>query len=276
MKLFEPVQAMPITPDALFNRLEDAFQGRYDESFIEQAADALAGLSANRRLIVDFLDRNGGVGRAIERFNIPQSFILARRGEFILRVNVWQPMSDGYYSGREKNLYSYDLAHNHDFRFLTIGHFGPGYVTELCEVDPDTIKGVPGESVDLFNEQTVQLSQGRILYFEPFRDVHSQRPPDSLSISINLILSTQDEGGEQYEFDIEARRLLGFTTQGIVARTRSLIEFATMFADARTTAILAELGRSPIERVRLASSEALAAVAAQTQSGPGLTLAGER
>jgi hypothetical protein len=260
VQAFEPVEpVVPIGIDALFDTLEATFDPAFGEAFIRQCAELLRRLSADRRLLLDFIEGCGGVYRAAERFSIPQSFILAQRQPFILRVNIWQPLSKEEYRERERNLYSYDLAHNHDFRFLTVGHLGPGYVTDICEVDPATISGVPGEPVELRSLRRVALGEGHVLYFEPFTDVHDQHPPDSLSVSINLVLSLENDRGEQYEFDLESASILGPVTQGAVERTRACIRFADYFADDETRRILRELaGNASMARVREEARRAVA------------------
>jgi hypothetical protein len=260
---YEPEVVAPIELDDFFEELDRIYDPAFPASFIAASARLLQRLSSNRLLLIDYIERCGGVFRAAETFNIPQSFVLASRSPFVVRVNIWNPLSGEVYRDRERNLYSYDLAHNHDFRFLTVGHLGPGYVTEICEVDPDAIAGVPGEPVALNELRTEILSEGRVLYFEPFTDVHDQHPPERLSVSINLVLSLENGRGEQYEFDLKTASLLGPVTQGAVERTRACLRFAEYFADADTTEIVRRMAASAsAERVRKEAAQALPRLAA--------------
>ena len=262
VKVYEFDAPQPLGVEEFFAAFDRIEHPRGSDEFLAESARLLACLNADRALIRHHIERHGGLRGARSTFASPQYFVLGRHhsrtGPIGLRVNFWLPIEGGQFYSRERDMYSYELAHNHDFRFLTVGHFGPGYVTELCEVDPDTIQGVPGEQVALRNHQTVQLTPGRVLYFEPFTDVHIQHPPQQLSISINLILGVENWKREQYEFDLRTSRLVGGVEQSPVGRTLACIDFATFFADDTTKGLLRSFANDDrFARVREAATRAL-------------------
>jgi hypothetical protein len=178
-----------------------------DLDFPARAATILVGLYNNRRLLPAFL---GAVlandGHAM--FYSPQSFYIgtgafADGGRFVLRGNVWFPPSfHDDIQALEDSVYSYDNCHDHNFDFYTVGYAGPGYLTDLYEYDAATMSGVVGEKVALRSAGTVTLSPGKVLHFRKGVDIHMQRYPASLSVSVNLLIhdDAHYERG-QYEFD---------------------------------------------------------------------------
>lgn len=263
VKVYEFDAPQPLGLEEFFAAVDRIEHPSGTEEFVAECARLLSNLNSDTELIRHHIERHGGIQSARSTFVTPQYFMLGRHdsrfGSIGLRVNFWFPIEGGQFYSRERDLYAYEMAHNHDFRFLTIGHFGPGYVTELCEVDPDSIQGVPGEKVQLKNHRTEQLSLGKVLYFEPYSDVHIQHPPKQLSISINLLLILGEKcKREQYEFDLRSSRLVGPVALGPVGRTLSCLDFASYFADDATKELFRSFANDhPFARVRDAASRAL-------------------
>ncbi len=264
VKIYEFNAPQPLGVEEFFAEFDRIEHPSGSDAFLAESARLLANLNSDKALIRHHIERHGGIRSVRSTFASPQYFVLGRHysrfGPIGLRVNYWLPIEGGQFYSRERDMYSYELAHNHDFRFLTVGHFGPGYVTDLCEVDPDSIKGIPGEKVELKNHRTEQLSYGKVLYFEPFTDVHIQHPPKQLSISINLILGVENWKREQYEFDLRSSRLVGGVDQSPVGRTMACIDFATYFADDTTKGLLQTFANDRFARVRDAASRALSKI----------------
>lgn len=132
-----------------------------------------------------------------------QSMVLASSGCYSIRVNIWSPLKERYVKQFEIPNHSYNLAHDHNFNFLTLGYAGPGYLTNIYEYDRDAVKGVIGEKVDLSHVADVQLSEGHSIYFRQGKDIHIQREPDDFSISVNLLITSRlTPTRNQYHFDI--------------------------------------------------------------------------
>lgn len=183
---------------------------RLDQSeplFDVQVARVLLGLYNNRvllpRILNSVLENND---RTV--FYSPQSFSIgtgyfARGGQYLLPGNVWfPPRFSGASQALEDFVYSYDNCHDHNFDFYTVGYSGPGYYTDLYEYDQARMRGIIGERVALRPTGTVQLKPGTVLHFRKGIDVHTQRHPDALSVSLNLLVHDDTNYEQaQYEFD---------------------------------------------------------------------------
>lgn len=144
--------------------------------------------------------------------SLPQSVILATRPEFYVRANVWLPLADDPNRGSDaRSLYSYDIAHDHNYHLATVGYYGPGYVTELFEYDYHAVDGCWGEEVNLPARGEYQLTPGRVMVYEAGVDVHIQRPPDDISVSLNLMCTPFEHvhRQQQYIFDARQRKIIG-------------------------------------------------------------------
>jgi len=212
-----------------------------------EIADALCAASANRRLIPDFLVGELRSFRDFQRDNNykPPTFIVHRGKGYMLRAVVWLPLEERI----EPSLCSYYEAHDHNFSFYTCGCFGPGYETELYEYDPDTVVGLPGESVDLRFLERTALPEGKVMLYRASRDVHVQLPPPSLSVSFNLILATAGKPRRQFDFDLATGRI---KTQVDAANWhRALFEAAALAGDERTLEVLVSIAEThPSSTVR--------------------------
>ena len=156
----------------------------------------------------------------------PQSYPIAVGSSFLLRMNLWTPCAvrqDLQLAKIERTMNSIDVAHDHNFNLLTIGHFGPGYNTDLFEYDERTISGFVGEKVDLTSTGSAQLSRGKVILFEQNMDIHIQHAPESISASLNLVF--QSSGGSnnrQYVFDTQAGRISSIAPTRVESRTSLL------------------------------------------------------
>ena len=158
----------------------------------------------------------------------------------------------------QKNLFVYDVPHDHSFPFLTIGYFGPGYETTIYEYDPKSVTGKIGEKVDLRFLETTTLPTGKMMLYRMSRDIDSQNYPTSLSISLYLLLAPPETNQrEQFLFDLESSRIAQYARNSASTRL-TMCRIARHIGDARTASLLDELSRkhgSP--RVRLAAAESL-------------------
>jgi hypothetical protein len=112
---------------------------------------------------------------------------LAEGPDFYIRSVIWPPGSARITKDKSIDL-GYTGPHDHNFGFLTVGMYGPGYLTEVYEYDYNSIAGFPGEPVQLRDEQWLKLSPGRVMYFRESIDTHLQYPPEDYSISLNVLL----------------------------------------------------------------------------------------
>lgn len=244
-------------------RLDESGVDLADEASIAHCAALLAGLQQNRTFLADrviaALQASYADQLEINRYSA-QVFLLHRgaRG-FYLRANLWPAASDAVTTASGPAAFSYGVPHDHNFSFLTAGYFGPGYVSDYYEYDPETVDGRLGEPLDLQFIERSSLSEGKMMLYRPHRDIHSQLPPPSLSVSLNIM----DEGEhvpwrDQYIVDLEA---------GTIARRPTLTNGEMLL---RCAVHLTENGKDiagefakahPVPRVRANAIAALAAVA---------------
>lgn len=176
-----------------------------DEVSLANAAHALAGLAANRSFLGDLLiDGLRNEAANADTAYGPQAIMLSppRHGYF-LRANIWPARGDPAFEASGAASFVYGLPHDHNFDFLTVGYFGPGYVSDYWEYDYASVSGEVGEPVELRFVERSRLSQGRVLHYRAHRDVHCQRPPTSLSVSLNICAANPAQGWfDQYRFDL--------------------------------------------------------------------------
>ena len=259
VKIYEARSEQAISLDTFFDNVAAIQAPRFSEEYIDACARELSRLAHNRELIYDHL-ASGGLEGWKRSFSPPQSFILGMAHGLLVRANIWLPPkhtrseTDRYY----KKIYSYDLAHNHDFHLLTVGYFGPGYETDLYEVDSTTLSGTPGDQVTLGAHRREQLTPGRVIYFEAYNDVHVQHEPDELSISLNLIFRGEQLLHEQLLFDLDRSSIIGPPKAGVSGRWRGVVKMAGVLGDGRTWELLEEIVEKDAKvRIREAALQAL-------------------
>lgn len=262
-RLIDPSAGPVLNLDEVAARLDESGVDLADEGSIARCAGLLAGLSCNPDFLADrviaALKSSYADQLELNRYSA-QVFLLHRspRG-FYLRANLWPSQRDAAFTASGPAAFSYGVPHDHNFSFLTAGYFGPGYVSDYYDYDPETVDGRLGEPLDLTFIGRSQLEEGKMMLYRAHRDIHSQLPPESLSVSLNIM----DEGEhvpwrDQYIVDLEA---------GTIARRPTLTSGELLL---RCAVHLTENGRDvaeqfakahPVPRVRANAIAALAAVA---------------
>ena len=162
-------------------------------------------LANNRTFLSKFIDEGINNLHDFQDNNsyAPQVFVLHKTKYYFIRVNFW-PTSHGYSHPEDEvnHYFVYEKAHDHNFSFATVGYSGSGYNTKLYSYDYDSVKGVPGEKVEIVYHGSQTLTLGKVIIFETSKDIHIQYPPLEGSISINVIPYLPVEN-TQYLFDIE-------------------------------------------------------------------------
>lgn len=190
----------------------------------------------------------------------PQVIMLAPpNGSFFIRANLWPSLDEHMVRASGGASFVYGLPHDHNFDFLTIGYFGPGYWSDYYEVDYDEIVGWRGEPVpSLRFIERARLEEGKIQLYRAHIDVHAQLPADALSVSLNIMHTTGAQGWlDQYRFDLERREVGAIVAPGpseaflkvaIGLGSQEALDLGHRFAR-----------RHPSDRLRLAAWDALAA-----------------
>jgi hypothetical protein len=260
--IFEAERVKPLDADEVIDKVAKIDAPRGSPKFMEEAAYYLQRFNANEHVIRRHIENHGGLSGARGTFVPPQTFGLVIRDGLGLRVNVWPTLRQSSpYASQEMLIYAYDLPHNHDFTFLTVGHFGEGYETDLYEVDAATITGEAGQKVKLENFSRQKLSRGRILAFDSYSDLHTQFPPPELSISINLVVLETGKTGEQVIFDTANQTVIGGIDEGTVGRMKLTLDLAAAFPTDETVEILENFAETcRYERLRARARDHLAAL----------------
>lgn len=190
------------TSEALsFQGLIDFFEcrGQYPLSGhdLDEAAMMMRRILNNREDVCRYLVEN--LTRLLE-FRAddyaPDGIVLYRSKHFILRMVIWLPDGmKGHQSG-----FTDSTLHDHNYNFMTLGLLGPGYQTDVWQYDPKLDIDQTGESVAARRQGILQLAEGCVFYFQKGVDIHSQLPPEKLSVSFN-IMESDEMLRMQYEFN---------------------------------------------------------------------------
>lgn len=231
-----------------------------DSASIAAAAPMLRSLANDRNLVVSQLNR-----LVKERFRqqaVPsaQAIFLGAGPGFYVRANIWPSTADVAGGRVYQDQFAYNVAHDHNYNFLTVGYHGPGYKTDLYEYDFDAVQGFPGEAVDLRYIRTVDFKTGMVMLYHASRDMHVQHPPADLSLTLNLMVAPPEVRlRDQFYFDVERKVLLDYPNELNSSMRASLLRIAGQIGNGDTEQMLHDLAaRHGCRRTRLAAYEALA------------------
>lgn len=190
----------------------------------------------------------------------PQVIMLAPpNGNFFIRANLWPSQDEHMMRASGGAAFVYGLPHDHNFDFLTLGYFGPGYWSDYYEYDYGAVTGARGEAVPSlqFIERS-RLEPGKILHYRAHRDVHAQYPAASLSVSLNVMHTSGAHGWlDQYRFDLESRQIGGIVSAG---PTEAVLKIAIALGSSAALDLAHQFARRhPSDRLRMTVWNALAA-----------------
>lgn len=188
----------------------------------------------------------------------PQTLILARPGaQVFLRANIWPSPDEHVLRASGAAPFYFDVPHDHNFSFLTLGYFGPGYWSDYYEYDFGNVAGYAGEPVDLRFVERSRLEHGKLMLYRAHRDVHVQHPADAMSVSLNVMHMAPHQGWfDQYRFDVENNRIAAILSHGASEVT---LRLAVALGLEEERDLAEEFGRHhPSDRMRLAAWEAQA------------------
>lgn len=248
--------------DECVERLSEHGFDPADEASLLAAARDLCRLGNDRRFLGDLLidELKRGDTDVASSYG-PQVVMLSRPGgDFFLRANIWPSADEHSFRASGGAPFYFDVPHDHNFSFLTLGYFGPGYWSDYYEYDYETVAGYAGEPVDLRFVERSRLSPGKLMLYRAHRDVHVQHPADALSVSLNVMhMATAQGWFDQYRFDVNEKRIAGILSHG-ASEVALRLAVALGLDDAHDLA--AEFGKAhPSDRMRLAAWEAQALAA---------------
>lgn len=245
----------------------------HHENSLARGALALRRLTNNRTFLGDLL-----IEQLRERHREtleasaygPQCIVLSRlRGGCFLRANIWPSEDESCFRASGAKTFVYGVPHDHNFSFLTAGYFGPGYRSDYYEYDYESVAGYRGEGVPLRFIERSALHEGRLMLYRAHRDIHSQLPPESLSVSLNVMHIDPTQGWmDQYGFDLERGTVTGVLNP---TSTETFLRCAVGLGGGEALDLAEHFARRhPSDRMRLASYEARAMLADEAEARDAL------
>lgn len=242
----------------------------HDHDALIAAAPMLARLSNNRTFLAEQATKELDDYKSLQESNSygPQVFMLfpPRPGHaFFLRACFWPSQQERLMQVSGERSFFYHQPHDHNFNFLTVGYFGPGYWSNYFKYNYDTTVGVPGEEVELEFVEKSNLHQGKLMLYRAFTDIHDQLPSDSFSVSLNIMENTLRGGHlDQYAFDVENSRVDGFVNR---IGAPALFDAVAHCGDEADRDILRHIAqRHPSNRVRCCALQALSSSSGSVES----------
>lgn len=233
-----------------------------DEESLHHAALWLRRLGNNKHFLGDVLVQELARRHredVLDNAYGPQVVMLAPpNGHFFIRANIWPSLDDHMVRASGGDAFVLGLPHDHNFNFLTLGYFGPGYWSDYYEFDYEAVTGYRGEPVPSlkFIERS-RLEEGKIQLYRAHVDVHAQLPADSLSVSLNILQTTGAQGWlDQYRFDLERREIGAIVSPG---PSEAFLKVAVGLGGAEALDLAHRFARGHAsDRMRLAAWDALA------------------
>ncbi|MEO6040586.1 MAG: transposase [Croceibacterium sp.] len=239
-----------------------------DEASLMHAAGWLRRLGNNREFLAEImLAELAGRHREDARVSAygPQVVMLSPLGgEFFVRANIWPSRAEPLFRASGGGAFVYELPHDHNFDFLTVGYFGPGYWSDYWEYDYAAVAGAVGEPAGLRFAGRARLEPDKLMHYRAHRDVHSQLAPDALSVSLNVMHAGGAQGWtDQYRFDTEANTIAGVLSPGA---SEVFLRVAVGLGNMEARDLAERFARThPSERLRLAALEAQAGILGQAE-----------
>lgn len=228
-----------------------------DLDSVASSASMLRALANDRTLVVRELNNLLLNPKPSLRWSSVHSLVLAQGEGFYVRANIWPANSDLANSAAYHSQLAYNLAHDHNFTFLTVTHLGPGYETEIYEYDYARTEGHIGEHVELQFLQKTRFTTGSVMLYRASQDVHVQYPPEELTITLNLMLESGESPRDQYHFDLNSRTISAVGDPGASGRL-SLLRLAAMMGNQESEHLLDRIAAGhACRQTRLAAFESL-------------------
>ena len=248
----------------LVERLEAGPFDAQDEDLFASWGPELRKLANNRGFLADLMiaelkQRCRGQVEG-NQYSAQVVMLHAAAGRYVIRANFWPALKDKVVRASGTDPFFYGVPHDHNFSFLTVGYFGPGYWSDYFEYEYDEVVGYPGEAVDLKFVERARLDQGKVMLYRAHRDVHLQLPADEMSVSLNILETSHSSAfRDQYRFDVANRRI-----DGILTRTalEPMLALAAHYGGGDGLDLVADFAdRHPSDRIRWCALRARAAAA---------------
>ena len=237
----------------LVDRLETGDFNSQDEDSFASWGPHLKALANNRDFLADLMiaelkQRCEGQVRD-NQYSAQVILLHGASKKYIIRANFWPALKDSVVRHSGTDPFFYGVPHDHNFSFLTVGYFGPGYWSEYYEYDYGEVVGYPGEPVDLRFVERSRLEQGKVMLYRAHRDVHLQLPADEMSVSLNIVEASHSSAfRDQYRFDVAQRKIDGIITR---MSLEPMLAIAAHQSGGEGMGLVAEFAaRHPSDRIR--------------------------
>ena len=261
-RLIDATQQEAIQLAELVERLETGGFDSEDEDNFASFGPDLKKLANNRNFLADLMiaelkQRCEGQVRD-NQYSAQVIMLHSASKRFIIRANFWPALKDSVIRHSGTDPFFYGVPHDHNFSFLTVGYFGPGYWSDYYEYDYGEVVGYPGEDVNLRFVERSRLEEGKVMLYRAHKDVHLQLPADEMSVSINIVETSHSSVfRDQYRFDVEQRKV-----DGILTRTslEPMLALAAYYGGEEGLDLIAEFAAGhPSDRIRWCALRAHAA-----------------
>lgn len=166
-----------------------------------------------------------------------QSILLESNSNYSIRMNFWPTKNEYDLSKNSLNTYfAYNYAHDHNFDFLTVGYFGPGYTTKVYEYNYDKVKSGSQCGIGLDFIGNYALGKGDVMLYKKNLHIHEQFAPSSFSASLNLIPNRPIDS-PQFEFDLKQAKVSSLVEAG--SPKSVLLSIASFYDDLNLFSALA-------------------------------------
>jgi hypothetical protein len=258
--VLDPGAGDPIGLEELDDVLAASRVDARDEAAFASLGPWLARLGRNPRFLSDLAVReleSRHAGQAASAYGGQVLMLRPPDGRFVVRANFWPAQADAVTRASGEAAFFYDMAHDHNFPFLTCGYLGPGYWSDYYEWD-GAADAQAGDLAHLRSTGRARLEHGQLRLYRAHRDVHVQLPPDAFSVSLNILGSAPGQVWRgQYRFDLGTDRVAEPLT---TAPSEALAALAVLVPDGE--GVLRDLMRAhPSVRMRRTALDALATAA---------------
>lgn len=237
----------------------------HDPASLDHAARWLRRLGNDREFLGDLLIEELAQRHrddVLDNAYGPQVVMLAPpNGNFFIRANLWPSADEHMVRASGGDAFALGLPHDHNFSFLTLGYFGPGYWSDYYLYDYEDVAGWRGEPVpSLRFVERSRLEPGKLMLYRAHVDVHAQLPADALSVSLNVMHTTGAQGWlDQYRFDLDRGEVGAIVSPG---PTDAFLKLAVGLGSTEAIDLAQRFARRhPSDRLRLVAWDALATAA---------------
>ncbi|MFZ1962144.1 MAG: hypothetical protein WAU78_01515 [Roseiarcus sp.] len=128
----------------------------------------------------------------------------------------------------------------------------------MYEYDCTEVRGVPGEHVEIRFLESTGLPALKTMIYRSSQDIHIQKFPEALSISLNVLCPPQKSMRDQYAFDI-GNSSIAHIIRSFATGQKLLIEAAAALCDGAIDDVLVFISqRHSDPRTRMTAEQALA------------------